>query len=637
MIKLFFENTEKFKNASIIVDDLISPVLKFYISTYACLIVWGFLLSTNNSLDNRFLWWFAWLLILTIFGLIFLVPKANPTILPILKTLFTNHQWLQLNIRQKILVMTTGIVTAINLLCASILYPHNWDSMTYHLTRVMYFIQHKNTSIFDANYLYQVVHPVYSSYLNIAFLMIFNEERSMNFVQYFGGLFAALSVIGISLLISGRLIASFLSGCVFLILTNVNLQMTTTQNDLLMTSFLGCSIYFLLLWIRDRKLIFAFYSCLSFVITLGIKANAFLYFFPLLILLLSYLYLSGSIRKIYHLFLIFPLMALVFFTSGYYQNLIHFGSAFGSASVVKSHSLQNLPLNSILKIGVENLVRFSSKFLSLDGLPPITPLNLINRGMQKLFFYPFKMIGIDVYNQEFVRVNFNTNAPTSHEDGAYWGLLGFSILWPLVLITLFNKKLRAFLPLSLGAIFFLLSQSFATLYDPWRGRAFIACAIFMVPISTIIWQYNHKNKILSFLLTLLIIISSFSALTTLAFRKNRHLVPDKSIPSILSMDRIEQLTTNRKKLTEPLKRVTNWIDQYPSLKLYTILPGNFFEYPLFRGNEVVPLNGFMSRFQPGKLNSIKRGILLYSSDIYSNYQIGDIEFGENLFGRVIEN
>ncbi|WP_323293451.1 hypothetical protein [Crocosphaera sp. XPORK-15E] len=617
------------------VDDLISPVLKFYISTYACLIAWGFLLSTNNSLDNRFLWWVGWLLILTIFSLIFLVPIANSTILQIFKTNFTNHQWLQLNIRAKILVITTVIVIAINLLCAITLYSHNWDSMTYHLARVMYFIQHKNTSIFDTNFDWQVLHPVYSSYLNIAFLMLFNEERSMTLVQYFGGLFAALSVMGISLLISGRMIASFLSGCVFLILTNVNLQMTTTQNDLLMTSFLGCSIYFLLLWIRDRKLIFALYSCLSFVITLGIKANAFLYFFPLLILLLSYLYLSGSIRKIYHLFLIFPLMIAVFFTSGYYQNLIHFGSALGPVEAVNTVSLQNLPFNSILKIGLENLVRFSSKFLSLDGLPPIKPLNTINMGMQTLLIYPFQMIGIDVYNKELVRVPFNINDPAAHEDLSYGGLLGFSILWPLVFITLFNKKLRAFLPLSLGAIFFLLSQSFATLYDPWRGRAFIACAIFMVPISTIIWQDNHKNKILSFLLTLLIIISSFSALTTLTFRQNRHLVPDKSIPSILSMDRIEQLTTNRKNLTEPLKRVTNWIDQYPSLKLYTILHRSFFVYPLFRGNEVIPLNGFMSGFQPGKLNSIKRGILLYSSDIYSNYQIGDIEFGENLFGRVI--
>jgi hypothetical protein len=268
--------------------------------------------------------------------------------------------------------------------------------------------------------------------------------------------------------------------------------------------------------------------------------------------------------------------------------------------------------------------------------------------MQKLFIYPFKIIGIDVYNKEAVRVPFSIHKPVAHEDTSYWGVFGFSILWPLVFISLFNKKLRAFLPLSLAAIFFLISQSFATLYDPWRGRAFIACAIFVVPISTIIWQWNHKNKknkIFSFLLTLLIIVSSFSAVTTLSLRSGRNLITvpfgGKIYPSIFTMDRIEQLAAQNRRLTEPLREITNWIDEHPSLKLYTILSGSRFpEYALFRGNEVVPLNGFTgftSSFQPSKLKSIKRGILLYDSKIYSNYQTGDIEFGLNLFGRVIEN
>ena len=565
-----------------------------------------------------------------------LISRQNFKIINLLFSGF--KEWFRIaSLGEKTLVITTLVITAFNLLCSITLHPFNWDSMTYHLTRVMYFIQHQNTDFFDANYWAQVAHPIYGSYLNIAFLMLFGDERGMNLVQYISGIFASLSVVGISLLISGRLIASFLSGCIFLNLTIVNLQMTTTQVDLLMASLLGCSIYFLIWWIRDRKIHFAFYTSLSFAISLGVKGSAFLYVPSLLVVLITFLFMSHSIKKIYHLFLVFILCLFVFFTSGYYQNLVIFGNATGPEIVLKAHSFKGLPLSRILKLGLENTVRFSSQFISLDGLPSVGSLH---RGMQKLFIYPFQMVGIDVYNDEAVRKPFIIDPPQAHEDLSFWGILGI-LVWLSVFLSFFAKNFRAFLPLSLGAVFFLLTQSFAGQYDPWRGRLFIACAIFAVPACTIIWQLKKKNRIFSLILSLLLIVSSFSSVTTLVLRQNRTLVDihyrGVNWQSVFSMDRIEQLTANRRKLTEPLRKVNVWSDRHPDLKLYTILPGNFFEYPLFRGKEVIPLNGFVSGFQESKLNSIEKGLLLYDSKIYRKSKIEDIEFGENLVGRVIEN
>lgn len=621
-----------------ILNKLITPFLSLYIYLLASLIGFGVLLDFNKSLDNQFIWQLFWVLLLIIALWKALIYKAN---LKVINLLFSGFkEWFGIaSLGEKTLVITTLVITAFNLLCSITLYPFNWDSMTYHLTRVMYFIQHQNTDFFDANFWTQITYPIYGSYLNIAFLMLFGDERGMNLVQYISGIFASLSVVGISLLISGRLIASFLSGCIFLNLTVVNLQMTTTQVDLLMASLLGCSIYFLIWWIRDRKIHFAFFASLSFAISLGVKGSGFLYVPALLVVLITFLFMSHSIKKIYHLFLVFILCVFVFFTSGYYQNLVIFGNATGPEIVLKAHSFKGLPLSRILKLGLENTVRFSSQFISLDGLPPVGPFSGLHKGMQKLFIYPFQMVGIDVYNDEAVRVPFIIDRPQAHEDLSFWGILGILVLLS-VFLSFFTKKFSAFLPLSLGAVFFFLTQSFAGQYDPWRGRFFIACAIFAVPACTIIWQLKKKNRIFSLILSLLLIVSSFSSVTTLVLRKQRPLVDihygDINWQSVFSMDRIEQLTANRRNLTEPLRKINAWLDQHPDLKLYTILPGNFYEYPLFKGNEVIPLNGFVSGFQENKLNSIEKGLLLYDSNIYKS-KIEDIEFGENLFGRVIEN
>ena len=617
--------------------DLINNSLSIYISLLTFLIGFGILLDFNNALNNQFTWKLLWLLFLFILGLKYI----STTSITSMNMLFREFKkWFKkASFDEKIFISITLLIVSFNFLFCIIFYPFNWDGMTYHLVRVMYYIQHQSTDFFDANYWPQVAHPIYSSYLNIAFFMLFGDERGMNLIQFLSGIFSSISVVGISFLISGRLISSLLTGCIFLNLTIVNLQMTTTQVDLLMASLLGCCVYFLLLWIQEKKFHFALYSSLSFSMSLGIKGSAFLYVPSLIVTLFTLLYLSKSIKKIYHLFFVFVLCAFVFFTSGYYQNLSVFGNATGPEIVLKSHSFKGLPLSKILELGLENTVRFSSQFVSLDGLPPAESISEVHRGIQKLFLYPFQFLGISFYSTEGVRVPFIIDRPQAHEDLSCWGVLGF-LVWLSVFLSFILRDFKAFLPLSLGAVLFILTQSFAGQYDPWRGRFFIACAIFAVPACTPIWNHRKSNRIFSLLLSLLLVISSFSSVTSLVMRKHRPLIDISyehvNWKSVFRMDRIEQLTANRTDLTEPLRKINMWIDRYPDLKLYTVLTPDFFEYPLFRGNEVIPLNGFVSGFQESKLNSIDNGLLLYNNRIYDKQKIGDVEFGADLFGRVVK-
>lgn len=612
--------------------NLISNLLKYYIIFVLIFITSGIILDLTNNLGSFVFWKVVWV------GIIFVTFYS---IFRWIKNNFIKQNWIQiktflgkLKTIEKILVLSTTLITTINFFSALFLYPYNWDGMTYHLARIKYFIQHQNTDFFEANYWAQITHTLYSSYLNIAFLSL-GDERAMNFVQFVAGLFAALSVIGITLKISHHFKYAILAGCIFLNLTQVNLQMTSTQNDLLMSSLFGCTVYFMLLWFQKRTLQNAFFSSISCAIGLGVKGSWIL-FMPVLLFLLLYLFIQNySFKKVSH-FLIMPsLLVFVFFTSGYSKNLVRFNHPIGNNFVLEEHSFKDISIDQQIKIGLRNTVRYMVHFASLDGFPDFPPIVKLHQKIQKAFLYPFVKIGIDVYDFEQVRKPFVIAGPYSNENVAYWGILGF-LIWPIVLLILVIKSGKTYLPFALASIFFLLTQAFAVPYDPWRGRFFISCAVLAVPTTAVIWPLCDRNSILKQIVNTLLLLACISSLTTLLFRLDRPLLPYQGQKSVLQMNRLEQLTAERKSLYDPLKAITQWIDRYPHLTLYTILPGDFYEYPLFRGNDVVPLKGFISGFKESQLQEIQQGLLLYDNRIYTDQKPQDIYFGENLFGRVIQ-
>ncbi|MEM9538939.1 MAG: hypothetical protein AAGA60_05435 [Cyanobacteria bacterium P01_E01_bin.42] len=608
----------------------ISPILQYYVIANFILILGGIILDFCSLLNKRILWILIWIILLI---LAISKIKKNRVLSRINKIFYeTKKGVFLLRKSERIFIFFTLLTTFINLLTCLFLYAYNWDSMSYHLARVMYFIQNQNTDFFNASYWAQVFHPVYSSYLNISFLMLFGDERGMNLVQFVGGCFSAFSVFGIALFFSKNFVASMLSGCLFLNLTQVSLQMTSTQNDLWMSSLLGCGLYFLILLKKEKSIHLILFSCLSIAIALGGKLSGVLYI-PSLLTLLAIFIRDRKIQFWYCIVLVL-LTSLIFFTSGYWENLTHFGTIAGSQAVLEEHSLKNFTMIQRLKLGLENTLRYCTHFFSLDGMPNIGIIGEIHRGMKKVFVTFFQLLGINLYNQEGTRAPFVIDGPYANENISYWGILGF-LVWGSALSSIFLKKFRYFFPLALSAIIFLLAQSFSSQYDPWRGRYFIACSIFATPITSIAFSRQSCHKVVNFILIAFLFLGSFSSMTTLILRRDRPLIPYRGTESILTMNRIEQLTSERTVLTQPAIAITDWLDRHTDLPLYTILPANFYEYILFRGNQVIPLHGILKPFQEKMLVSIDTGLLLYDRNIYSNYQEEDIRFGANLFGRVI--
>ncbi len=460
-----------------LITHLIEPIVILLTGGCGAIVLWAVLLDRAHRLGDPTLW--------RIGGVAMGVGCAialwhygrthPPAIAPLRHALHTARP------AEKLFLLTTLLILGVNLILCGLLYPYNVDSAAYLLPRALYYIQHQSTAFFDANYWAQITHPVYGAYLNIAAWRLLGWEQAVNLIQYLGGVGGAVAIVGIALQLSDRILPALIAGCVFLNLTIVNLQMTTTQVELLMGGLLAGSVFFGLRWVQHHTHRYALLTALCFGLALGMKSSALLYG-PALVFLLAW-YEWRSLRRPFlwtFIAILLGVVAIVFGTAGYAQNLQQFGDPIGPELVYTEHSLSGISLPQRLQLGLINMVRYGSQLVSLDGLPAVGWIHSIHSGLQRLFLWPFQSLGLPIDQTEWARSPFLLDQPLAQEDVSYWGVLG--LLMVPALGFAWMRRMRSFLPLSLSFLIFLATQALTSQYDPWRGRYFIAGAVFAVPL-----------------------------------------------------------------------------------------------------------------------------------------------------------
>ena len=71
------------------------------------------------------------------------------------------------------LLWLTGIIVVI---LAFLTVPYNWDSMTYHLPRMMHWVQNRSVAHYAANDIRQLVSPVLAEFINVQVYLLSGER-----------------------------------------------------------------------------------------------------------------------------------------------------------------------------------------------------------------------------------------------------------------------------------------------------------------------------------------------------------------------------------------------------------------------------------------------------------------------------
>jgi len=255
-------------------------------------------------------------------------------------------------------VMVTAIagILACTCLIAVVSPPNNNDSLTYHMSRVMHWAQQGSVAHFPTNILRQLELNPWAEFAILHFQILSGGDHLANLVQWFS---MAGCLIGVSALAGlfgasrrGELLAALLAAT----LPMAILQSSNTQNDLVVSFWLVCFVFFGLLSQREGSPKWVILMSLSLGLAILTKGTAYLFAFPF-----ALWFLVGDLRRSWReawpkylsLALIMLALNLGHFQRNYrlFQNPLHSGTErYSNSYLTPGVVLSNLSRNVALHL-----------------------------------------------------------------------------------------------------------------------------------------------------------------------------------------------------------------------------------------------------------------------------------------------
>ena len=428
--------------------------------------------------------------------------------------IFSNKEKIKLNVfsvfsqkiiipkkEKNILLFIFFIIVLPLFLLAIFIPPNNWDSMAYHLPRVDHWIQNKNIYPYPANIVRQVLTSPLSEYIIANFQILASTDSFSNLVQFASFIF---------ILFSGTLMFSLLKiglkGQLFLLLALLSLPMmlfqaTTTQTDLLASSFFISFILFALLIIQTQDNFKINFIFLALSLTLGIltKYHIAIFAVPIVIYLLFVLLKKKNNANITFAVLISCLTIAIILVPLFARNIYFFGSITGkdlfdeNATIVNS----NISNQNMLSNNFKHIVDFIS--IPINGYNNL--IFSVNHSLHNLIGISENAPGNNWAGEPFTVNNY------LNEDTA--GSIIHALLIIISLVLVFKSKNKTKL-LLLFAYCFIAFSLYGLLfrYTPFDIRLLLPILLFMIIISTYIIYTTITNKhIVNGIILLFLIIS----------------------------------------------------------------------------------------------------------------------------------
>ena len=266
------------------------------------------------------------------------------------------------------------------------------------------------------------------------------------------------------------------------------------------------------------------------------------------------------------------------------------------------HSFEGASPEEILLNGSRNLFRFGFDAVSLDcGIPWEAPRQLRDE-LRSALASVVRATHLDLTTDHGARVPFRYQRTLeADEDMASWGVLGFALGLPAVLVVLIRRKGgRRLVALAAAAAVFVLVQAYEGPYDPWRGRYFIVIAPFALPAAGL-W-IRSRHRVLRAWLAVVVALACGSAALAILFREYAPALavdPDGHVRVELAGDRLDQLLARRPELLPDMRSFEQRVDEESTVAV--AFREDSFEYPLFGprlSRRLVPVNPWDRGLQP---------------------------------------
>ncbi|MCD4752011.1 MAG: glycosyltransferase family 39 protein [Anaerolineaceae bacterium] len=488
-----------FISASLRFSSKFSYLLSFYLFSFANITLTGHLGHSLSLLNSEIFYLVFEALLLGVTILVWL-KCGKPTILGPFKhsRLKLKRNWLITNL--DLILFAIGVTAAMGI--AAYLWhlvpPNNNDSLSTHMVRVLYWLQHGNYHPWPTQRTWQVIYPV-NAQLNILWTILFTgADQFVGLIQWSAGIFSAICVMGLASELKAKRTGAIFAGLIFLTYPIVALQTTTTQNGLVATALFGISFYYFFRSISQQSNKLLILSGISLGIAVGTKQTV-LFLLPgwgIAMLLLWLAYKKITFKKLSIWAASVTVAFLVLGSQIFFINLKQYGHPLGPKNTVQTSTAPFSSIENSLSQVTINSTRFLYQLADPSGLPsPFWRWGIKARAIAGKVV--FDVLNLPVESNLFRAPAHEFSLEKAcllQEDEAWFGLIGFFAIVPTLLImTIHYLKKKEPLSISIFLVtigFFITDTLLRPGWDPYQGRYFMPVALLCTALLAL-W-FNHK-------------------------------------------------------------------------------------------------------------------------------------------------
>lgn len=444
--------------------------------------------------------------------------------------------------------------------------PNTWDSMTYHMSRVMHWIQNGSVTYYPTHILRQLHQNPWAEYAIMHFQVLSNSDRFANLIQWF-------SMVGVTIgvsLIAKQLGASS-SGQVFAAVISVTIPMgilqgSSTQNDYVVSFWLVCFTYFAILLKESGKHLYSLAVGASLGLAILTKATTYIYAFPLMVWIGLSLIKSRRIKGLWLIALILIIATVINF-GHYSRNYNLYSNPLGPGQEGEDYKYSN---------DVFTIASVTSNAIRNIGLHIGTPFERVNSLLENGIYELHRVIGIDPNDTRttWADTEFHISRTSRHEDGA-GNLLHFILIIcsiPIIVLQQRKQKDSIYYLVCLVGSFILFSLYLR--WQPWNSRLHLPLFILYSSLIGLSLSKIRLHNVANLCITILLL----GALPYVLKNQSRPIIGQESI---MATSRTELYFRNRPSLIEPYISSTQFVLKSQCSDIGLVLGGDDWEYPFW--------------------------------------------------------
>jgi 4-amino-4-deoxy-L-arabinose transferase-like glycosyltransferase len=536
-------------------------------------IVWGVIVALSTEILSLFkLLTFEWL-----FGLWLVVDILGLIVYLKFNLKFKDFQPIfDKNQDEKFPNILIGLLTAISLIFAAVGLiaivspPNNWDSMTYHMSRVVHWIQNRSVEHYPTSYVPQLYHPPGAEFAIMHFQMISGGDRFANLIQWLSMVGSAIAVSLIAQQLGanqrGQVFAAVFAGT----LPMGILQASSTQNDYAVCFWVVC---FVCCGLAGLSTGITGINTLKIGASLGLalltKTTAYIFCLPFIVW-----FIVVGIKR-YHQKMLRPILMIATVTiilniGHYWRNYDLFGYAIGAPhSFTKEYKIEIFTLPTFLSNIIRNLAMHTGTSISkINGLI-VAVVKLLHKILgilpndPRITWPPGQVYALTT-------PSFNENNATNP--------IHFGLIFATIILIWNQQKLK-----TLKIVIVYLTATISTFLllclllklQPWHSRHHMTTFVLFAPLFGLTFSQLSNYKIANYIVSILL----FMSLPWISYNKFRPLIGEVNI---FNTSRNELYFTSRPNIEFAYNQAVDFVKSQNCTNIgLSFWNKNAWEYPLW--------------------------------------------------------